>query len=934
MLFGYEDIVAFDLETTGFDPAFDEIIEIGAVRIRSDGSFERFSTLVSPSRPIPLHIRQLTGIDDEMVAGAPGLPEALDGFLGFVGDAALVAHNAPFDLSFIQRKSLDLGLKPPRNPTVDTLSLAKALFPNLVNHQLETVAALFGFEHRRAHRALPDAEATAHAAKGLWQKMLSLPDELFEQMLRLTFSAGMVDLGELFTRAQMFRMRGRPEPPAVDERVLLKLQNEFGEPTRARVEFSAELVTSYLSEGSPLAGVLPKFRPRPQQKQMSELVAQAFSGGELLMVEAGTGVGKSFAYLLPAVFWAAASGEKVVISTFTKALQEQLFFSDIPALAKVLPFGFKAILLKGKGNYICLNRLQRYIENPGLLSFREREGLLYIVSWLGETESGDITENTAFLNMRQNYFWDKVRADGHTCIGKKCKFFPTCFVHKVRRQVHDAQILVVNHALLLSDLQSGLLGDYKYLIVDEAHNLERVAVSHLGGTVALWRFRSTLDGIFSETPARSGTLALLFGALGEKEEYAQPFSKASNAVIAARAFAEQFFTELAELMEYIYHWREQRYPVRRRYDVDNPVFARLEPLGRTLLGYLERAKGALKAFADVVVPSDAQTDRLLEELCGQISKLDELAQDLSFVLSPTERDFVYWFESPPRVDSNEAKLCWAPLNIGEILHDELYSHLGAVVFTSATLTVAGSFEYFLENLGVAFAPPERINQKLLGSPYDFDRQLAIAIARFMPDPTPANERAFVEKASEVIYESSRRMRKGTLALFTSHSMLQQVFHNLYDQLRREGIRVMAQGLSGSHSALARQFVEDTESVLLGTETFWQGIDVPGESLEVLFLVKLPFGAPDDPYTEAKQELIRARGGDPFTEYIVPQAVIKFRQGVGRLIRSETDRGVLVIMDPRAASRRYGEFFVKSLPTKPVDVFDPQELFDIIAEKLG
>ncbi|RKZ28599.1 hypothetical protein DRQ29_01630, partial [bacterium] len=520
-IFGYDSIVAFDLETTGLDPSSDSIIEIGAVKLLPDGSFEKFDKLVNPHRPVPFFVMQLTGIDNAMLENAPPIEDALADFLEFIGDSALIAHNAPFDWNFSNEKLNKIGKPQLTNPIIDTLPLIRIMYPNAINHQLETMAGLFGYNLTKAHRAVNDADATLFSAIKIWETILALDDKIFDRLEFIIGHSNQNEILKIWGDARKARLLTHYDKPETVEKYILDLTNEFGEPPSEKIEFEPDEVMHYFDKNSPLNSAMDNFKYRPQQTDMAKFVMDTLVNGKLTMVEAGTGVGKSFAYLIPSLYWGAANGEKIVVSTYTKALQEQLFFYDIPILEQNLPFDFKAILLKGKGNYICLLRAERYLKNPSLLSFREREGILYIANWLANTNSGDISENSAFMNSRQFHLWEKIRADGHTCIGRKCPYYNDCFVYKIRKKVQESQVIVVNHALLLSDLGGGILGDYDYLIVDEAHNLERVAAESFGGVIARWRIRSTLDSIFSEMPQPNGTLVFLFSALENRQDYAE-----------------------------------------------------------------------------------------------------------------------------------------------------------------------------------------------------------------------------------------------------------------------------------------------------------------------------------------------------------------------------------------------------------------------------
>ena len=933
-IFGYSKVVAFDLETTGLDSVYDEIIEIGAVKFFENGRIEKFNSLVSTDRPIPFFVSQLTGIDNEMILDAPGIDKVLPNFLDFVGDAPLIAHNADFDLSFIREAARKLGIKSLRNRIFDTLLIARLLYPNCLNHQLETLSLLFNFKMDNQHRALDDAEACLAIAQGLWQRTLSLRLEMFQTLEELIFATGNFDLEFYWGRAREVRSNFEkvPDPPEINEKILLKLQNSFGKPTRGKIDFSPEIVSKYFLTDGLLSEKVSGFRFRPQQSDMAETVTYAMINGELLMIEAGTGVGKSFAYLVPAVYWAVSNGEKVVISTYTKALQEQLFNKDIPTIAECVPFDFNVLLLKGKGNYLCLYRLERFIKDPVLLPISERKALLYLVSWAMETESGDIAENSSFNIFFQTSLWEKIRADGHTCVGKKCPFYADCFVYKVRRKVQDAQLLIVNHALLLSDIEGAILGDYETLIIDEAHNLDKVAADYLGGAIAVWRFRSVLDGIYTESPIPSGTLNYLMSEI-ETPELQGLYDDTKEAISKARDFVESFFSELTLSIENLYHWKNRRYSVRKRYDFVNPVFRAVEQSALKLYDLLKAAHINLDKFIiKTGQPKGEKIERLFEELKGEKSRLVEIMDDLLMVLNPEDPEIVYWLTSPSNENSVDSRLCWSPLDVGQILNNALYEKLNSVIFTSATLAVTSDFNYYIERLGLSYSQIDRVRTVLLGSPYDYDTQLKIIVAAYMPDPKDYNR--FLKCIGDIVLETSKKFRKGTMVLFTSHDALRQVYKDLYNNFKLERLKLLGQGLTGSMSGISRQFIDNEESVLLGTESFWQGVDIPGKSLEVLMIMKLPFAVPNDPYVEAMCEDFQRHGRNSFEEYIIPQAVIRFRQGVGRLIRSETDKGVLVILDKRIVKARYGGKFLRSLPTKTVTIENVDLLLDIVSDHLS
>ncbi len=937
-LFGYKSYIALDIETTGLYPGTDKIIEIGAVRVDEDGSEHVFETFLNPGIRLPEEIVELTGIQPEMLRNAPKFEEIASELLAFLKKDIVIGHNISFDIGFLTDAFLSCGKKPYAPPVIDTLFWARMLYPNATAHSLEALCALLAIEQDDAHRALPDARFTLACAHKLWQRLLSINDNELNTLEFLAGTSGLSDTSQLLANARIARMSEKFEPPELCRKYLMETDNVFGTAYLDTRPFDEREVMHFFENSGELAKTMEHFAVRPQQQGMAKEIITAFENRSILMVEAGTGVGKSFAYLIPAIFRAVATGEKLVISTFTKSLQDQLFSEDIPQVAQCLPFAFKAVLLKGRGNYVCPHRVERLLKNPSLLVMRDREALLPLAVWLEETQSGDLSENTAFMNSSRMGLIEKIRADAHTCVGKKCPHFSRCFVYEVRKKVEDAQIVVVNHALLLSDIDGAIIGTYSDLIVDEAHNLERAAVDAFGGDVNIWVFRAVLDSIFSQGSQLSGTMIYAYNALEQKilEKVEDSFSRAKNAIIAARAFVDNFFAELAGRMDYYLNWKAQRYAVRKRYDNASELLTSVKKLGEEFVRYLKSANESINAFCDIAGESASENAKILvEELRGEALKIAELAQGFVRALTPDDDDLVFWAESPSpdSAESLDARLFWAPLDIGKKLCDTVFDKVNSCVLTSATLTVANSFDYFSSILGFVFVEAERKRTAIFGSPFDYPNQLMAIVPRFFPEPISQNEHYFIKSVVETVRDTSAKTRAGSLVLFTSYSMLREAFQMLKPALTKHHIKLLAQRISGSNTSVARQFLQDHESVLLGTESFWQGFNAPGKTLEILYVTKIPFAVPDDPYPEAICERIRAAGGNPFIQYQVPQAVIRFRQGIGRLIRSESDRGVLVICDPRVVLKRYGDMFTKSLPVPVKTVFSAQELVNAIAAQL-
>lgn len=640
-----------------------------------------------------------------------------------------------------------------------------------------------------------------------------------------------------------------------------------------------------------LARSMPGYESRPQQLEMADAVARAINAKSHLVVEAGTGVGKSFAYLVPALLAAVERDLKVVVSTRTIPLQEQLFHKDIPALRQVLPFDFNVELVKGRGNYISLRRLDVAL-GRGLQLFdgADLESLRSIRDWSKQTPDGSRSDLS--FNPTPDA-WDAVASDHGNCLGRACPRHRACFYFAATRRARAARLLVVNHALYLADLalqrQGGsLLPEHDVAIFDEAHALEPVAARSLGVQVASGTVLKLLSRLSHERSGRG----LLF-ALGILDPV--------PLVRACRLAAERFFEATRSWLGPAPGARRAKQPI----GVANPLS---EPL-RVLSSAIQAESGE--------VPEPER----LAELDAACARCDQIADDLDGWLDQRWHDSAYWVETTGGPSRRGLLLAAAPLDVGPILREELFRRVPSCVLTSATLAVGrpASFRFVRSRVGLDAA-----EELALGSPFDYANAAVIRLVKGLPDPSAGPE-AFEAAAIAAIPHYVRMTAGHALVLFTSHRMLRAAESRLRPWFEREGLTLLAQGESLPRSKLIEHFKADPSSVLFGADSFWEGIDVPGAALSNLIITRLPFTVPTEPLAEARRERLERAGGRWFDEATIPETILKLKQGFGRLIRSQADRGMVVLLDPRVLTKSYGRGFLDSLPPCPRVVDDARDL---------
>lgn len=927
---GLTEFVAIDIEATGFNANLDEVIEVGLVVFDREREISRFSQTVRPTRRVSRDILNLTGITEEELEVSPDFDAVKDDIRDRIGSRPIVGQSVEFDISYLETAGLTLA-----NRTIDTYRLASALLPDVTNYQLAAVADHLGYRHdvENRHRAMHDASTAAFVFQQLLKRLDAVDASTLSQVATFAHAARWPEATffDLVARerreAPLFGESGDTTVPLELQFLVTRERPEPLRPTGSTDPLDVERLERLLNPAGPLSRVLERYESRPTQVTMARAVARSLNEEHQLLVEAGTGTGKSLAYLLPSAMYAIQRGERVVISTATIALQDQLHRKDLPDVHTALVEAgineeLHVAVMKGRQNYLCLKQWFAHANDP-IEDEHDAALRAKILLWLGQTETGDRAELR--LTTDEERHWRKFASERGRCTIGRCPYASTnqCFFHRARQYALHAHIVIANHSLVLANAAEGrVLPPFERLVIDEAHHLEDEATRQLSFVLDRPAVDDAVKALVrNDLSTQGGAIPIAAAVLSRMTD-----SVAVKHGEKARSLADELVqasSKIASLTGEVFnrlgpvvgkprfgggggYAQSQRLTDRVREHAGFAAAALMwEELDHLLREVEQAGAWFLQVLDEVSLPNDdthplvQQRDDAMVELMTGVDDLSTVIRQLKECFRGTDDSKVYWIQ----VSAQQCliSLNGAPLDVSVLLNQYIYQNLRTVVLTSATLTVDGSFDFIGEHLGL-----EEAITLDLGSPFNHEESTLVYVPEDMPEPNHPNYQGMLH---EVLAETLISTHGQALVLFTSHRALRDARNALKDPLEQHNVVVLGQGVDGSARNLIERLRTEPGTVVFGTSSFWEGVDVQGDALSTVIITKFPFAVPSDPIFEARSELY----DHPFMELSLPLAVLKFKQGFGRLIRSADDRGVCVILDKRAVSKRYGSSFIQSLP---------------------
>ena len=910
--------IAFDFETTGLDQQNDRIIEIAAIRFVQGKSQDRFVKLVNPGRPISKFITDITGISNAMVSDAPSENDIVKDFLNFLGSDPLVAHNTPFDVGFLKELNKRSGIKWESPDLYDTLQLARTFIFDQPTFNLGSVSEYFNLSAKGSHRAEKDTENCGAIFISLINEAASYPLEVISKILEMIKSTAVMNKPLFVSLANELMKSGDLKKGLTRSKIVHPgYQNVYSH--SGHNDIDKMTIDNIFKEGGLLEKSLDQFEYRSAQVDYAKMIESILIKEESIgVIEAGTGLGKSIAYLISCLKRKRDVPESgpTVISCHTKHLQDQLFYKDLPLITEALDVPIRAVKLKGRNNYICISRLNWLISDAKkILNGSEIANLIPILIWLHWTKTGDMTECNGFWNSRPGRLAYLIQSEPGYCTTNICTKNAGCFFGKVRSAVYEAEIIIINHALLLTEsILPGFLPVFNALIIDEAHNIVPVAYNQLTLQMDQTSQTTVFDSIDPTFRTNKRIKNLLTKLCGLIPEFTELIIQLDDGIKNCRHTLKKLFENLSAQhasdfnLEAVYREKIIVRSLNESYCSLMGEINQLDSDIRNILSLLEK-------FNSLLTSKDPEKDdypELFQAFQKHVDLLTGSLHNISSLFLEQLDNWIYWKEGQFKLDKNRINqlhlsLHACPVDISEPLSKLLFKRIDHCILTSATLRVDDTFEYFSRRTGLDKLTSKSIKSAQYLSPFYYDDQVT-----YLQYGGNANISNNPEAIASIIYKSHKSNNRRIMALFTSRNAL----INTDAKLRLLGgndLPLFSQKNNVSRQSMISGMRNTTNGILLGTSSFWEGVDFPGDLLEVLVITKIPFDVPTEPSIKAYSEMIDQSGGNSFMEYSIPEAVIKFRQGFGRLIRTISDEGTFMNLDNRVLTRSYGRHFSDAIP---------------------
>lgn len=874
--------VAIDLETTGLDFEKDEIIEVALVRFENGLPTENVDFLVKPvSAELRPFIETLTGIYKADLETAEDFASIAGKVCSFIGDLPIVAHNAAFDSKFLKQTFAKVGIPFDDHAVWDSLTISRIAFQNVPNHRLDTLVQELNIERSRAHRALPDADACGRLFVMAYEKICGMDPWLAGALTKVAKGSYWETLfaDEKNVAMPPFAV---PAAPAVE----------------ALAKNRAPRVSEFFKADGLLSARIENYKERRNQQDFASVVERNMYKGGLCVLEAPTGSGKTLAYMVSAANKAIA-GERVLISTATKALQDQLLTQTIPMLEELYNGLLKVAVLKGRENYLCLRKFEEILGSVStLLTMDERDSFMALIPWVYTTTTGDINECSSFSQGRNRVLWSKVASSATSCLGEKCPHYANCPAMVAKRKAMNANMVLVNHSLFLADLQLdfALLPVYEHVVFDEAHRLPESSNQAFGRTVSFFGLRNVAKMLVPSKNGEDGLIAEIKKRLPvDRADMLETCDQLVAALAETEKSLHRFFMKIGKRLSKQKNGKDFTFTrgIAADYDADPAAF----------LEQFANARSVADKFI-AMATEIASVDGLVNDLVGRFTEMTRFVADFEFVTKAGRSDWVFYMEEPFNPHTIKIRAC--PLHSGNIWKEKFYPWIKSATFTSATLSIQSELDYFVQRMSM---DDVKLNKRPFVRVYserpDMNARRSVMIAKFLPKPSLPE---YGDAMNETLLQVLPTVEENTLVLFTSVSAMMKAQAVLAPAFAERNKLLLCQHVDGSLDGLVAMFRKERGACLLGCQSLWEGVDFPGDALKLLVIPKLPFPNPSDPLVAGLSNEMKAAGKNAFKDYFVPEAYMELRQGIGRLLRSDEDSGKVLLLDNRVLLEHYGKTF--------------------------